>query len=148
MTAAIEQLRELARRAEAGEPLNDLGPWLADALHLYLDQASEGMTLEAAFGIELPPARLRLAQRDEEIRALADRHFGHFELGRAAEAIARDASRYMAGRWPLDRNHADVPTGYEGTKKEGFWRALKASGGVFPTSGRQVRRILEEDAEP
>lgn len=144
----ISKLREAARRLASGEPMNELGIWLAAALRNYLAHAAQGLTLEAALDLDCDPGQHRwwtqrnLTERDAIIRKIADEHFPELEVGAAARAIVREATRYHMGSRRLERDV--VPAERSGSVRELLRRALSAGDGQFPESARHVRRILDD----
>lgn len=149
----VARLREAARRLESGEPINELGPWLADALNDYLKHAAQGVTLEAALDID--PGSVRdprrahsgLDERDAAIRRLADEHFAGLEIEPTARAILSEARRYRAGRWRLECDRDAPPAEHQGTTTELLWRAFHAAAEKFPHSTRQLRRIIRGERD-
>lgn len=86
-------------------------------------------------------------QRDEALRALGARYFGHLSMTARAERIACLANRYASSAWRFDRERADMPDSYRGTPTEQLWSAFK-SRAPMPIGQRQLRTILNSGRRP
>ena len=146
MLAEINNLREVARRCLAGQPLDkDLSEWLGTSLQEFLNRGST--TIEEALGLRAPRGGVpwwmedAIRIRDSALRDLA-RHF-HAERSVSGQAkeIHRRALLYAASTWRFDRECAEMPTHYAGTLRGYLWRAFK-SGAAMPLGERQLRNIL------
>jgi hypothetical protein len=146
MLRTIEQLGEIARRCKEGKPLTEeLSAWLAKGLEEFL--AHNARSLDEALGMRAVRGGMpwwREAanrQRDEALRALGERHFGHLSMTASAERIACLAGRYASSAWRFDRKRTAMPDSYRGTPAEHLWSAFK-SGAPMPIGKRQLRTIL------
>jgi hypothetical protein len=146
MLSTIDNLREIARRCLAGEPLGeDLAEWLGGSLKSYLEQAYR--SVDDALGLHFPPGGIpwwreeAIRLRDAALRELAEHFYGEFSpCGRARE-ISTIANRYAASSWRFDQSREAMPSRYEGSPKEYLWRAFK-SGATMPIGERQLRNII------
>lgn len=143
--AAMADLRETAVVLER---LPDQPPAVArvlGALRRYERDASTGLKLEEALGLAVGPGgkpwwRLEATRRrDAELAALAQESFSGIDLSTAAREIARDAARYAATGWRVDR---DRPADALPDKRRRLRRVLEANGGR-PLCERRVRDILK-----
>jgi hypothetical protein len=146
MTNSIDNLREVARRCSAGEPLPaGLSAWLGKSLGEFLSHRQR--SIEAALGLVWPRGGVpwwleeAMRQRDAALRELALRFYGGQAVSRQAAAIYRAALRYAASRWRRDRGSEALPPEHLGTPYEWLWRAFK-SGAAMPIGDRQLRHIL------
>jgi hypothetical protein len=150
MLSTIRQLGEIARRCKEGQPLTqELSAWLGKALEEFL--AHNVASLDEALGMRAVRGGMpwwREAanrQRDDSLRALAARHFGHLSMSASAERVACLANRYASTAWRFDRNRSSMPDSYRGTPTELLWIAFK-SGAPMPIGERQLRTILNRSA--
>ena len=141
-----ERLEEIARRCQAGEPLDPRHSfWLAKAIDSYLGKAAT--SLEEALGLRygrggVPWWREKaLRDRDAALRELADEFFADLSICNRSREIATLALRYSASTWRHDRDGRNMPDAYAGTPREYLWRAF-SSGATMPLSERQVRNIV------
>ena len=146
MLVEINDLREVARRCLAGEPLDDdLSSWLGASLQNFLERRSG--TIEDAFGLRAPQGGApwwmvdAIRTRDAALRELADRFHAERSVSGRAQEIRLRALRYAASAWRFDRERDAMPERYKGTQTECLWRAFK-SGAAMPISERQLRSIL------
>ncbi len=146
MLVEINNLREVARRCLAGEPLGgDLSSWLGTSLQDFLERRSG--SIEDAFGLHAPQGGVpwwmedAIRTRDAALRELAERFHAERSVSRQAQEIRLRAVRYAASAWRFDRERDAMPERYKGTQTECLWRALK-SGAAMPISERQLRSIL------
>lgn len=144
--APADRLREIARRCQAGEPLDPAqSSWLAAALDSYLDKAAD--SLEHALGLRYGRGGVpwwresALRRRDSALRALADEFLAEHSTCARSREIARLAERYAATAWRFDRKEPEMPSHYAGTMKEYLWHAFK-SGATMPLGERQLRNIV------
>ncbi|KQT59979.1 hypothetical protein ASG52_19835 [Methylobacterium sp. Leaf456] len=138
----IGLLRRVAERRESEADREAL----ADRLRSYLDGASAGLSLDAAFGL-VPGAGCiawwrveALAKRDAALRALAARHYDSLTVRAQASAIRATLSAYASGCWRFDRASLSAPITYIGTEREMLFDVMKARAAV--PSARQIRRVL------
>ena len=148
MLSSINNLREIARRCQIGEPLGEeLADWLAGALQKYLSQGCR--TIEEALNLRFPQGGIpwwreeAIRKRDGAIRDLAERFHSHLLLCAKAREICSMAARYAASSWRFDRGGDAMPSHYAGTANELLWHAFK-SGATMPIGERQLRNILVE----
>ena len=146
MLVEINNLREVARRCIAGEPMGDeLSSWLGTSLQAFLERRSG--TIEDALGLRAPQGGVpwwmedAIRTRDAALRELADRFHAERSVSGRAQEIRLRALRYAASAWRFDRERDAMPERYKGTQTECLWRALK-SGAAMPISERQLRSIL------
>ncbi len=146
MIATIESLREISRRCQASEPLDEeLARWLGDALEQFL--AHSCRTIDEAFGLCFPQGGVpwwleeAIRGRDAALRALAARLDPDLSTTARAREVRTMTVRYAASAWRHDRERDDMPAPYAGTPKEQLWRAFK-SGAAMPLGERQLRTIL------
>ena len=146
MPTTIQNLREISRRCEAGEPLDvELARWLGHSLTLFLER--QAYTLEEAIGLHFGRGGVpwwledAMRRRDTALRELADAYLKGLSTAARARAIHREALRYAASSWRADRERREMPQWYAGTIHEGLWRAFK-SGAPMPLGERQLRTIL------
>lgn len=152
MSTTIEQLAEIARRCKEGQPLtNDLSAWLAKGLESFL--ARHVGSLDEALGMRAMRGGMpwwREAanrQRDDALRALAERHFPQLSLTAKAERVARQSARYASTTWRFDREKNEMPEAYRGNPVEHLWTAFK-TGAPMPIGERQLRTILKGGDKP
>lgn len=139
----VDALRRLALRLAAGDVGED-GRRVAAGFECYLASAADGVTLEAALGLE--PGwwvQERRSRRDEALREYA--RLSPSETTPAV-ALASAVSRYAAGQWLRDRQ-TGLKAGLEGTPHARLFEAFSANdadegGASMPTSVKQMRRIL------
>jgi hypothetical protein len=146
MLTTIDNLREVARRCSAGEPLPaGLSAWLGKSLGEFLSHRQR--SIEGALGLVWPRGGVpwwleeAMRTRDAALRELARRFYGGQAVSRQAAAIYRDSLRYAASRWRRDRRGEELPPEHLGTPYEWLWRAFK-SGAAMPIGDRQLRHIL------
>jgi hypothetical protein len=146
MLLVIEDLREIARCCQEGEPMNErLTRWLGSSLRSFLDQ--DARTIEEAMGLQAPPGGVpwhleeALRMRDAALRELASGFCAADSLSGRAKQVHSWAMRYAASAWRFDRNKDDMPAQYRGTAKALLWRAF-TSGARMPISERQLRNVL------
>jgi hypothetical protein len=146
MLPEIENLREIARRCQAGEPLDaDLSRWLGASLEDFLQQRCH--SVDEAFGLR--SARGGVAWRQEAaihdrnatLRALAGQVCPESSPSARARQVHTLAIRYAATCWRRDRDLDEMPPRYRGTPKVQLWRAFKA-GAAMPIGKRHLRSIL------
>lgn len=146
MLREIDNLREIARRCLAGEPLDDdLSHWLGDALETYLTRRhchiDEALGLKGAQGGVPWWLEEAIRERNAALSALVD----SLPQARSTTALAKQvhclAVRYAASSWRHDRGRDAMPQRYAGTPTEHLWRAFK-SGAPMPISERQLRTIV------
>ncbi len=146
MLVKINNLREVARRCIAGEPMGDeLSSWLGTSLQDFLERRSG--TIEDALGLRAPQGGVpwwmedAIRTRDAALRELADRFHAERSVSGRAQEIRLRALRYAASAWRFVRERDEMPERYRGTRTEHLWRAFK-SGAAMPISERQLRSIL------
>ena len=146
MLSTINNLREIARRCQAGEALDDsLARWLGSSLEQFLVRRYR--TIEDALGIRAPRGGIpwwleeAMRQRDAALRNLADQMFGALSPTAQAKRIYTLAVRYCSSSWRHDSNSELMPLNYRGKSTEWLWRAFK-SGAPMPIGERQLRHIL------
>jgi hypothetical protein len=146
MIATIESLREISRRCQTAEPLDEeLARWLGDSLERFLAHGCR--TLDEALGLCFPQGGVpwwmeeAIRTRDEVLRAFADTLDPDLSTTGRAREIRAITLRYAASAWRHDRERHEMPPTYAGTPKELLWRAFK-SGAAMPLGERQLRTIL------
>ena len=146
MSTPINQLREIAQRCLAGDPLGEeLSQWLGRSLQSYLDHTCR--SIGEAFDLRFPQGGIpwwreeAIRLRDAALRELVERFYPDGCATAKAREIWTIACRYAASAWRFDRESADMPGHYAGTPKEFLWRAFK-SGAAMPIGERQLRNIL------
>ncbi len=146
MLVKINNLREVARRCIAGEPMGDeLSSSLGTSLQAFLERRSG--TIEDALGLRAPQGGVpwwmedAIRTRDAALRELADRFHTERSVSGRAQEIRLRALRYAASAWRFDRERGAMPERYRDTETECLWRAFK-SGATMPIGVRQLRNIL------
>ncbi len=146
MMAEINNLKEVAKRCLAGEPLDEeLSYWFGSSLQEYLDRRCS--TIEDALGLRAPQGGVpwwmeeAIRVRDVALRELAERFHGARSITGQARIIHLRALRYAASAWRFDRERRAMPEHYVGTETECLWCAFK-SGATMPIGVRQLRNIL------
>ena len=146
MMASIQNLREIVRRCQSGEPLSDnLSIWLGQSLNAFLNRQCP--SIEDAFGLRAPRGGVpwwreeAIRCRDHAIRTLADRLFSGLRPSAQARQIHTLAIRYATSAWRHDMHLDSLPAHYDGKAHEWLWRAFK-SGAPMPICERQLRQIL------
>ena len=146
MIATIESLREISRRCQAAEPLDDeLARWLGEALEQFLAHSCH--TIDEAFGLCFPQGGVpwwleeAIRSHDEALRALAARFDPELSTTARAREVRTMSLRYAASAWRYDRERDEMPATYVGTPKEQLWRAFKSEA-AMPLGERQLRTIL------
>jgi hypothetical protein len=144
--AAVANLREIARRAATGTPVDGpLQAWLAGCLEQFLQRRAP--SIEDAFGLRAPRGGVpwwleeAIRQRDAALRELAARFLAGQSVTAQARRIRSEAVRYAASAWRHDRAAAALPERHRGRLQEGLWRAFR-SGAPMPICERQLRSIL------
>jgi hypothetical protein len=148
MMLVIDDLREIARCCQTGEPMDErLTRWLGTSLKKFLEQNSR--TIEEALGLQAPqggvPWHLEeaLRKRDATLRELVADFCEADSLSARARWVEAQAKRYAASAWRFDRDDDEMPARYRGTAKALLWRAFK-SGARMPICERQLRNILAQ----
>jgi hypothetical protein len=146
--ASINNLREIARRCLANEPIDRyLGLWLGSALHGYLSHQHQ--TIEQAFNLRFPKGGVpwwreeAIRIRNASLRDLASRFLRGCNPCQQAQQILTMSTRYAASAWRNDREGPEMPKHYAGTAKEYLWSAFK-SGAPMPIGERQLRNVLAD----
>ena len=146
MLLVIDDLREIARCCQEGEPMDErLTLWLGVALERFLTQDTR--SLEEALGLQAPqggvPWHLEeaLRHRDAALRQLAARFCEGLSVSAQARQIHTWSVRYAATAWRFERARDEMPVHYEGTYKAPLWQAFK-SGARMPICERRLRNIL------
>jgi len=146
MIATIESLREICRRCQAAEPLDEeLARWLGEALEQFL--AHSCRTVDEAFGLCFPQGGVpwwleeAIRNRDEALRALAAELDPSLSTTARAREVRAMTLRYAASAWRHDRERDEMPPAYAGTPKEQLWRAFRSEASM-PLGERQLRTIL------
>jgi hypothetical protein len=143
-TAPVDRLRHARDWLRRGNH-PDLAA-VADGFDRYLDLQSN-LTLDAALG--LAPSQSaeswrtvgRRAERDTQLRALAERFMPGLSVSKRAGKVAAMISRYEP-RWRRIDCHAEMlPSSYQGTPDQHLFCAFAAYDGKMP-SKRSLRRIL------
>jgi hypothetical protein len=145
MLSEVAQLREIARRARAGQPLgDDLGIWLADSLQKFLEHRcgsmDDALGLRAARGGVPWWLEEAIRRRNEALQGLAREHYPGMTPARQAKLIRAASVRFVAV-WPRERDLPAPPARYARTPREWLWRAFK-SGAPMPLGERQLRTLL------
>ncbi len=146
MLVEINNLREVARRCMAGEPMGDeLSIWFGTSIQNFLERRCD--TIEDALGLRAPQGgvpwwmEIAIRTRDAALRELADGFHAERSVAGRAQEIRLHALRYAASAWRFDRERDEMPERYRGTRTEPLWRAFK-SGAAMPIGVRQLRNIL------
>jgi hypothetical protein len=148
MMNEIDNLREIARRCLAGEPLDhDQRRWLGSSLSDFLTQRCR--TLHEAMGLCAPQGGVpwwqeeAMRKRDAALRELVVNFCPDDTVAAKAKRVHDQAVRYASSAWRFDRDTDEMPRNYTGTPREWLWQAFK-SGATMPVSGRRLRSILSE----
>ena len=148
MLLVIDDLREIARCCQEGEPIDErLTRWLGGALERFLTQDTR--SLEEAMGLQAPqggvPWHLEeaLRHRDAALRQLAACFCDGASVSAQAKQIHTWSVRYAAAAWRFERNREEMPAHYRGTEKALLWQAFK-SGARMPICERHLRNILAQ----
>jgi hypothetical protein len=146
MLPEIDNLREIARRCQAGEPLNsDLSRWLGSSLDDFLNQRSP--SLGEAFGLRGAQGGVpwwledAIRKRNAALRELAECLRSDDSTTALTREVHRLTLHYAGTSWNRDRCCDEMPRAYAGTHKACLWRAFK-SGAAMPVCERQLRSIL------
>jgi hypothetical protein len=146
MLSTVQNLREIARRCQAGEPLPaGLSSWLGQSLDQFLSHR-RGSTDEA-FGLRRARGGVpwwmeeAMHRRDGALRELARRFYPTISVAARAREIHKLAVRYASSAWLRERNIEALPPGSEGTRRQWLWLAFK-SGALMPIGERQLRHLL------
>ncbi len=146
MLTEIENLREIARCCQAGEPLDDdLSRWLGSRLEDFLSQRRP--SLGEAFGLRGAQGGVpwwleaAIRKRNAALRELAECLCSDGSATALARQVHRLTVRYAGTSWNRDRRRDDMPGAYAGTPKACLWRAF-TSGAAMPVCERQLRSIL------
>ena len=114
MLVEINNLRKVARRCLAGEPLeDDVSNWLGTSLQDFLERRSG--TVEDAFGLHAPQGGVpwwmedAIRTRDAALRDLAERFHAERSVSRQAQEILL---------------RGEMPERYRSTRTERLWRAF------------------------
>ena len=147
MLPEIENLKEIARRCQAGEPLDEeLSRWLGDSLESFLQQHC---SLGEAFGLCGPRGgvswwqEIAIRKRNAALRAVAAQVCPEGSCSARARQVYTLAIRYAATGWRRDRDFDEMPNRYCGTPKAQLWRAFKA-GAAMPIGERHLCSILAD----
>lgn len=138
----LELLRRVAERRETEADRAEV----AERFSLYLDQADQGFSLEAAFELNRRPGQApwwrseALGRRDAAIRALARRFFPGRSVSFQAAQIYAGLGIYAAGQWRFDCRNPEPPPHYLGTPRAIMFDILRCSDVIL--SERQLQRIL------
>jgi hypothetical protein len=142
--APIVRLARLAEALEAGVLLP-----AAEALSLAGDlkrYLQGGVELDVALGLK-PSAgerslttRFAMVDRDERLRAAADRWFPGRSDSDAAEELGTALSRFWATAWRSCRTDEVCPPRYAGNIRADLWAILKAR--PYPLKARSIRAVL------
>lgn len=138
----LDLLRRVAERRETEADRAEV----AERFSLYLDQADQGLSLEAAFALSCRPGQApwwrsaALGRRDAAIRALAHRFFPGRSVAFQAAQIYDALGIYAAGQWRFDRRKSNPPAHYLGTPRAIMFDILRCSEAIL--SERQLQRIL------
>ena len=147
MLTEIENLKEIARRCQAGEPLDDeLARWLGDSLESFLRQhcsLGEAFGLRGARGGVSWWQEAAIRKRNAALRALAAQVCPEDSCSARARQVYTLAIRYAATGWRRDRDLDLMPARYRGTPKAQLWRAFKA-GAAMPIGERHLRSVLAD----
>jgi hypothetical protein len=146
MLTEINNLREIARRCLANEPLDEsLSNWLGASLSAFLCHNCQ--SIDDALGLRSPQGGVpwwmeeAIRERDSALRQLAEDFYDEMSVSAQSRRVRQRAVRYAASAWRYDRERMELPEVYRGTEKELLWRAFK-SGAAMPISDRQLRNIL------
>ena len=143
---SIDRLRRLADRAalEWGDE------WLSDAVRRM--EASPGLTIGAAIGLEAPGTSWRTLDRKRArnrlIRHMAEHFFPRMPVEAASAAIADEMTRYERN-WHRDCAFPSAPVRYAGTIRQFLFEIFRAgTGNDRSLSASQIKRILEQETTP
>ncbi len=146
MLPEIENLREIARRCQAGEPLDDaLSHWLGSSLEDFLNQRCH--TLDEALGLRSAKGGVSwwqeeaIRRRNAALRDLCLCACATGSISAQARQVYSLTIRYASSSWRWDQGLDEMPRQYRGTPKESLWRAFK-SGASMPVCERHLRSIL------
>lgn len=148
MLPEIENLREIARRCQTGEPLDhDLSRWLGASLEDFLQQRCH--SIDEAFGLRSGQGGVAwwqeeaIRKRDAALRMLGRQVCPEGSTSARARQVHTLAVRYAAACWRFDQDRDDMPSRYRGTPKAHMWQAFKA-GAAMPIGERHLRTILAD----
>jgi hypothetical protein len=146
MLISIDNLREIARLCQSGEPLGEeLSRWLGNSLEQFL--CRRALTIEDALGLRAPRGGVpwwleeAMRRRDAALRSLAAEAFAELSPSAQAAQLHRLSMRYAASAWRHDQGAAEMPSYYHGKANAWLWRAFK-SGAPMPICERQLRKLL------
>lgn len=146
MIRSIHNLREVGRRCEEGEPLDqELSYWLSEGIRAFLDR--ESSCLEHAFGLQVGRGGVpwwkeeAICVRDRALRALVEGYPSDMSVTAKARLLNNLSLRYAASAWRYDRTKEHMPDWYRGTHREKLWIAFN-SGAAMPISERQLRSVI------
>ena len=146
MLAEIQNLREISRCCQAGEPIDgEIASWFGGCLEAFLERRCT--TIEEALGLIFPKGGVpwwrdeAIRQRDAALRQLAEMLLPDQTPGARARIVHEQSRRYAASSWRFDRDRDAMPETYAGTAKAWLWRAF-ASGATMPIGERQLRTIF------
>lgn len=120
---------------------------LAAALESYV--AAEAATLDRALGLARRRGEtdwrtaVRLARRDELLRALARQHFGDLPASGAARAIEWAVLRYERQHWPADHDLTECPAAHLGTPREYLFELFQLDHQHVLRGWRQIYTVLQ-----
>jgi len=142
------RLRRLADHARA---CGDDG--FAEGIELYLEKASEGLSLDEALGLAAERGGERWWSREHRLRrdeAICE-FFARYCLGqtdaRRRAILQHELLRYQRKQWASDKRQPMMPAAYEGTPRALLFKAFRENESLdakrrMPTSDDQLCRIL------
>ena len=123
MSSTIDNLREIVRRCQSGQLLDDnLAHWLGASFERFLSRQCQ--TIEDAQGLRAPRGGVprwrqeAKRQRDATVHNLADRFFETPPPSPQAKRMRVLAVRYGAPAWLHDRGTNELPVSYRGKSNE------------------------------
>ena len=147
----VQRLRRVIADMEAKPAPTDDDVWFARASRRYLENASDGLTLDQALG--LAPAqgeqswwrREALDRRDTAVRELAGRHLHGMSPAAQAREIESLLRRYASTRWLRSDQYAGgtQPTEYEGRRE--WWLFEIMATGCGDIGERTLRAVLSKE---
>ena len=106
-------------------------------------QRSRPLSLARCLGLPESPERVRTAQRDAHLRAVADLlPVQPHHPWKRATALCNEARSFTRHQW-LCWVGLEAPPAYASEINRLLWLAMRAGGGKLPTTARQYASILE-----
>lgn len=145
MASAIDAVARMRDFCDEEHPEDSHAAWLQAQVKNYLENASAGLSLEAAVGVATPKGSRpwwRQEERDKSTKALRRLLDLYPQAGieDRISSIARDVDLYRQGRWQHARQQADVV--YQDPKLNAIHELLVLTDGAPPISRRSAKRLM------